>query len=59
MDKIAVTVPEAVQISGIGRTNLYKLFKDGSLKPRKAGNRTLVIVEELKDYLRNLPTEEK
>lgn len=55
MDKIAVTVPEAVQISGIGRTNLYKLFKDGSIKPRKAGTRTLVIVDELKEYLKSLP----
>lgn len=55
MDKLAVTISEAVQISGIGRTNLYKLFKDGSLKPRKSGSRTLVIVDELKEYLKSLP----
>ncbi|WP_245485790.1 helix-turn-helix domain-containing protein [Rhizobium leguminosarum] len=55
MTKLAVTVPEAVQISGIGRTNLYKLFKDGSLKPRKSGKRTLILVEELEIYLKSLP----
>ncbi|EYR84232.1 AlpA family transcriptional regulator [Shinella sp. DD12] len=55
MTKIAVTLPEAVALSGIGRTKLYQLFKDGTLKPRKVGSRTLVIVEELEAYLKNLP----
>lgn len=55
MNKIAVTIPEAVEISGIGRTNLYKLFKAGAIKPRKVGKRTLILVEELDAYLKSLP----
>lgn len=55
MKKVAVTVPEAVQISGIGRTTLYEIFKSGKLKPRKQGKRTLIILDELEDYLRSLP----
>lgn len=39
MTKIAVTLPEAVELSGIGRTKLYELFKAGTLKPRKVGTR--------------------
>ncbi|MBZ9654682.1 helix-turn-helix domain-containing protein [Phyllobacterium lublinensis] len=55
MNKLAVTIPEAVQISGIGRTVLYSIFKSGGLKPRKSGKRTLVLVDELEAYLKSLP----
>lgn len=55
MAKIAVTVPEAVQLSGIGRTTLYEIFKRGDIKPRKQGKRTLILVDELEAYLRSLP----
>ena len=55
MDKIAVTLPEATALSGIGRSSLYKLFNEGKLTPRKAGKRTLILVTELEDYLKSLP----
>jgi hypothetical protein len=47
MQKIAVTLPEATELSGIGRSSLYKLFNEGKLKPRKSGKRTLILVSEL------------
>jgi predicted DNA-binding transcriptional regulator AlpA len=55
MRKIAVTLPEATALSGIGRSSLYKLFNDGKLTPRKAGKRTLILVAELERYLQSLP----
>jgi excisionase family DNA binding protein len=55
MDKIALTIPEAVQASGIGRSKLYELFRRGDLKPRKAGKRTLIIRTELEAYISSLP----
>ncbi len=55
MNKLAVTIPEAVQMSGIGRTVLYSVFKSGALKPRKIGKRTLILVSELEAYLKSLP----
>jgi predicted DNA-binding transcriptional regulator AlpA len=55
MTKIAVTIPEAVAISGIGRTSLYGIFKTGEIRPRKSGKRTLVLVDELENYLKSLP----
>ena len=58
MDIIAVTIPEAVRVSGIGRTSLYELFKSGDLTPRKNGRRTLILMSELRSYLENLPTSE-
>ena len=56
MHKIAVTLPEATELSGIGRSSLYKLFNEGKLTPRKSGKRTLVLVSELEEFLMNLPT---
>ncbi|WP_442580568.1 helix-turn-helix domain-containing protein [Mesorhizobium sp. ASY16-5R] len=55
--KISVTIPEAVQMTGIGRSSLYKLFSEGKVIPRKQGKRTLILVEELKRYVESLPTE--
>lgn len=55
MNKISVTIPEAVEMSGLSRSSLYGLFKSGQIRPRKHGKRTLVMVEDLKRYLENLP----
>lgn len=55
MDKIALTIPDAVRVSGIGRSKLYQLFNEGKLTPRKSGKRTLLIVRELEEFLMNLP----
>jgi hypothetical protein len=55
MQKIAVTLPEATALSGIGRSSLYKLFSEGKLTPRKAGKRTLILVTELESYVKSLP----
>lgn len=55
MEKIAITLPEAIEISGIGRTTFYELFKSGALKPRKHGSRTLIMMAELRAYIEALP----
>ena len=57
-DKIAVTIPEACQLSGLGRSSLYGCFKAGKLTPRKHGKRTLILVRELEAYLESLPVSE-
>ena len=53
--KIAITIPEACAVSGLGRSSLYEIFKEGKLKPRKHGKRTLILLEDLENYLRSLP----
>jgi len=55
MHKIAVTLREATALSGIGRSSLYKLFNERALTPRKAGKRTLILVEDLENYVKSLP----
>lgn len=55
MTKLAVGVPEAAEMVGIGRSSLYLLFRDNKLTPRKSGKRTLVLVDDLKRYVESLP----
>lgn len=55
MPKIAVGIPEAVEMIGIGRTSIYELFREKKLTPRKHGKRTLILVDELKRYAESLP----
>lgn len=55
MAKLAVTIPEAVEMTSIGRTSLYKLFKSGEIVRRKNGKRSLILVEDLERYIQSLP----
>jgi hypothetical protein len=52
---LAYTVADAVLVSGLSRTRLYQLFNEGVLTPRRAGRRTLILADELRDVVRNLP----
>ncbi|WAT17109.1 helix-turn-helix domain-containing protein [Aurantiacibacter sp. MUD11] len=56
MNPIAVTIPQAVQASGLSRSALYEAMKRGDLTARKAGRRTLIAFADLEAYLASLPT---
>lgn len=57
MEKLAFTIPEAVEAANISRSFLYKLIaeKRGPVF-RKAGNRTLILKRDLEHWLKTLPT---
>ena len=44
---LAVKIPEAVRITGIGRTKLYELMNDGQIETIKVGTATLIPVDSL------------
>lgn len=52
---IAVTIPDAVKVSGMSRTSIYEALKRGDLTARKAGRRTLISFADLQTYLASLP----
>ncbi len=52
---IAITIPGAVEVSGMSRTALYEAMKNG-LPAKKAGRRTLIMMADLEAYLASLPT---
>lgn len=55
MQKIALTVPEAIEAAPIGRTRLYAALRNGQLKAKKFGKRTLILSEDFQSFLKNLP----
>ena len=46
----------AANTCGIGRSSLYKFAKAGLLKVRKAGRRSIILDEDLREMLTNLPS---
>lgn len=53
--KIAYTVREAVQASGLSRSSLYVAIGRGALRVRKCGARTVILDSDLRRFLRSLP----
>jgi hypothetical protein len=53
--KLAYTIPEAVPASGLSRSMLYVAIGRGELRAVKYGTRTLVLAEDLRNFLRRLP----
>jgi excisionase family DNA binding protein len=47
-EPISVRIPVAVRLTGISRSKLYELIRDGELKTVKIGASTLVRMESLK-----------
>jgi excisionase family DNA binding protein len=56
MQREGLSVAEACAVAGIGRTKLYQAISDGNLKARKCGKRTLVLRDDLRDFLAELPS---
>jgi len=52
---LAVGISEACKITSLSRSRLYGEIRDGRLRPRKAGRRTLIPLAELHRWLANLP----
>lgn len=59
MEKLAFTIQEAAQASSLGQTSIYKAIREGRLRCRKCGSRTLIIRDDLMSFLDDLPFEIK
>jgi excisionase family DNA binding protein len=57
MEKLGLTVPEAAALSSLGQTSIYKAIKEGRLRIRKYGTRTIITRADLASFLENLPDE--
>ena len=56
MEKIAATISETVEMSGMSRSAIYRAIKENKIPKRKNGGRTLILVSDLEAFLQNLPT---
>lgn len=51
----ALRIPEVCRLTGFGRTTVYAAIKAGDLVARRYGRRTIVLEEDLQNFLRGLP----
>jgi excisionase family DNA binding protein len=52
-ERLALRIKDAVLVSGLSRSTLYKLLKAGSLSAIKVGGRRLILREDLQALLRS------
>jgi excisionase family DNA binding protein len=55
VEKLGFTVPEAASVSSLGQTSIYKAIKEGRLRIRKFGTRTIITRADLVSFLETLP----
>lgn len=58
LQKLGFTMEEAAALSAIGRTRIYAAVRDGKLKARKFGRRTVILATDLQAFLESLPVRE-
>ena len=51
VERLAYGIEEAAKATGLGRTTLFAHIADGNLKASKIGGRTMILVENLRDFL--------
>lgn len=54
-DTLAYSIEAAAEVAQLGRTQLFEAIKEGKLKARKSGRRTIILREELNAFLHALP----
>lgn len=54
-EKLAMSIGEASMRASLGRDHLYCAIREGRLEAKKVGRRTLITLESLERYLRELP----
>jgi excisionase family DNA binding protein len=54
MQKMLVSIPDAAEAIGQGRTSVYELIRANKLETVFAGRRRLVVVESLQAYVASL-----
>ena len=52
---LTVTILEAVRVSGLSRSELYRRLAEGKVRAVKSGARTLILMDSLRAYLASLP----
>ena len=51
IEPLAVPIPEAARLGGVGRSTIYSEISKGNLKIRKVGRRTIIAMDDLREWL--------
>ena len=55
MEKQAYSIKEVTAAGGGSRSTIYEAIKNGTLKAKKRGKRTIILAPDLVRYLESLP----
>lgn len=50
-EPLAVPILEAARLGGVGRSTIYAEISKGNLKIRKVGRRSIIAMDDLRDWL--------
>lgn len=56
MNQLSLNLVEAARTAGISRSTLYKEIRRGELRVRKIGRRSIILIDDLKEWLDSRPT---
>lgn len=51
MEPIALTIAEAIKVSGLGKSTLYEMLSDGRIEGRKIGRKRLILTRSLRSLI--------
>ena len=52
---LSFSIVEAARAASLGRPTIYEALVAGRLRARKVGRRTIILEEDLREFLRSLP----
>lgn len=55
VEKLAFSIAEFCRRFGVGRTKVYEEVRQGRLRARKIGRRTIITKDDADDWLQQLP----
>jgi len=53
MNQLTISVAQATELTGLGKTKIYQLIRDNQLVVSRVGRRTLVSVESIELLIAN------
>jgi excisionase family DNA binding protein len=55
-ERLSLSPEEASALTGIGLTSIRQAAANGALKARKHGTRTIILRDDLKEWIQAMPT---
>ena len=53
--KVALSVKECGEVGPVGHQGIYNAINSGKLRAKKYGKRTIILVDDYRDFLSSLP----